>query len=102
MLEKNNYISKLIVSIRLLKSPHLYFLSKTCSVGVFFPTKYLLSICTQTPGWIDKEFLPENRRRLKAAHSFLKGELQSLSIPYLERPATLFVWADLRKVKSCQ
>lgn len=55
----------------------------------------------RTPDWIDKEFLPENRRRLKSAHSFLKGELQSLGIPYLERPAALFVWADLRKVKSC-
>lgn len=52
--------------------------------------------------WIDKEFMPENRCRLKAAHSLLKGELQSMGVPYLERPAALYVWVDLRKVKSCK
>lgn len=50
--------------------------------------------------WLDKEFLPENRCRLKAAHSYLTGELQSMGIPYLQRPAALYVWADLRKVRS--
>lgn len=84
-------------SIMLSTSSHLVLSSLS-----LFPTKYLLPICIGTPDWIDKEFLPENKRRLKAAHSFLKGELQSLGIPYLERPAALFVWADLRKVKSCQ
>ncbi|CAJ1057438.1 -aminocyclopropane-1-carboxylate synthase-like protein 1 isoform X1 [Xyrichtys novacula] len=47
--------------------------------------------------WVDKEFLPENRSRLKAAHSFLKDELQSCGIPYLDWPAALFTWVDLRK-----
>ncbi|KAM8861183.1 1-aminocyclopropane-1-carboxylate synthase-like protein 1 [Synchiropus picturatus] len=47
--------------------------------------------------WINEEFLPENRRRLKAAHRYLTGELQSLGIPYMNRPATLYIWADLRK-----
>lgn len=48
--------------------------------------------------WIDKQFLPGNRSRLKAAHSYLTGELQGLEVPYLDRPAAIFVWADLRKV----
>lgn len=48
--------------------------------------------------WINEEFLPENRRRLKAACSYLTGELLSMGIPFLDRPATLYVWADLRKV----
>ncbi|XP_041650789.1 1-aminocyclopropane-1-carboxylate synthase-like protein 1 [Cheilinus undulatus] len=47
--------------------------------------------------WINKEFLPENRRRLKAAHSYVKSELESMGIPYLDWPATLYVWVDLRK-----
>lgn len=51
----------------------------------------------QDRDWVDKEFLPENRRRLKAAHSYVKDELQSLGIPYLDWPATLYIWIDLRK-----
>ncbi|XP_028263486.1 1-aminocyclopropane-1-carboxylate synthase-like protein 1 [Parambassis ranga] len=47
--------------------------------------------------WINKEFLPENRCRLKAAHSCLTRELIILGIPFLDRPAALYVWADLRK-----
>lgn len=47
--------------------------------------------------WINNEFLPENRSRLKRAHSLVTEELKSLGIPFLDRPATLFVWADLRK-----
>uniref|UniRef100_A0A3B5MUW7 1-aminocyclopropane-1-carboxylate synthase homolog (Arabidopsis)(non-functional) n=1 Tax=Xiphophorus couchianus TaxID=32473 RepID=A0A3B5MUW7_9TELE len=50
--------------------------------------------------WINNEFLPENRRRLKNAHSLLTRELQSLGIPFLDRPAALYVWADLRKYLS--
>lgn len=48
--------------------------------------------------WIDTQYLPGNRSRLKAAHSYLTGELHSLDVPYVDRPAAMFVWADLRKV----
>lgn len=48
--------------------------------------------------WIDKQYLPGNRSRLKAAHSYLTGELQGLDVPYVDRPAAMFVWVDLRKV----
>ncbi|MEQ2220491.1 hypothetical protein ILYODFUR_006062, partial [Ilyodon furcidens] len=50
--------------------------------------------------WIDNVFLPENRRRLKSAHSLLTRELRSIGIPFLDRPAALYVWADLRKYLS--
>lgn len=55
------------------------------------------SSCTVAE-WIDTEFLPRNRSRLKAAHSYVTGELQGLDVPYLDRPAAMFVWADLREV----
>lgn len=48
--------------------------------------------------WIDTQYLPRNRSRLKAAHSYVTGELRGLDVPYLDRSAALFVWADLRKV----
>lgn len=47
--------------------------------------------------WINYDFLPVNRSRLRRAHDFLTNELQSLGIPYLDTSAALFVWADLRK-----
>lgn len=55
-------------------------------------------MCCDCADWINNEFLPENRRRLKNAHSLLTRELRSLGIPFLDRPAALYVWADLRKV----
>ncbi|KAM9377881.1 1-aminocyclopropane-1-carboxylate synthase-like protein 1 [Pholidichthys leucotaenia] len=47
--------------------------------------------------WINEVFLPENRQRLKAVYSYVTRELRSLGIPYLDRPAALYVWADFRK-----
>lgn len=51
------------------------------------------------PDWLNKEFLPENRRRLREAHSYLTEELKQLRIPFLNRNAGFFIWADLSKVK---
>ncbi|XP_070763906.1 1-aminocyclopropane-1-carboxylate synthase-like protein 1 [Enoplosus armatus] len=65
--------------------------------GVSGTTQHQVAQLLQDREWINEDFLPENRCRLKAAHSFLTGELQSLGIPYLDRPAALYVWADLRK-----
>ncbi|XP_022610224.1 1-aminocyclopropane-1-carboxylate synthase-like protein 1 [Seriola dumerili] len=65
--------------------------------GVPGTTQHQVAQLLQDREWISEEFLPENRGRLKAAHSFLTGELQSMGIPYLDRPAALYVWADLRK-----
>uniref|UniRef100_A0A665UUP4 Aminotransferase class I/classII large domain-containing protein n=1 Tax=Echeneis naucrates TaxID=173247 RepID=A0A665UUP4_ECHNA len=60
-------------------------------------TQHQVAQLLQDREWIDEQFLPENRRRLKAAHSYLAQELQSMGISYLDRPACLYVWADLRK-----
>uniref|UniRef100_A0A8D0AHP9 1-aminocyclopropane-1-carboxylate synthase-like protein 1 n=1 Tax=Sander lucioperca TaxID=283035 RepID=A0A8D0AHP9_SANLU len=65
--------------------------------GVSGNSQHQVAQLLQDREWISKEFLPENRRRLKAAHSYLTGELQSMGIPYLDRHAALYVWADLRK-----
>uniref|UniRef100_A0A672FND4 1-aminocyclopropane-1-carboxylate synthase-like protein 1 n=1 Tax=Salarias fasciatus TaxID=181472 RepID=A0A672FND4_SALFA len=47
--------------------------------------------------WISEDFLPVNRRRLKAAHSYVTGELLSMGISYLNSPAAMYLWADFRK-----
>ncbi|XP_072291273.1 1-aminocyclopropane-1-carboxylate synthase-like protein 1 [Eucyclogobius newberryi] len=65
--------------------------------GIPGPTQHQVAQLLRDREWIDTEFLPENRSRLKSAHSFLTYELQSLGIPFLDWPAALFVWADLRK-----
>ncbi|KAK9516887.1 hypothetical protein VZT92_024795 [Zoarces viviparus] len=65
--------------------------------GVSGTTQHQVAQLLQDREWIGGVFLPENRRRLKAAHSYLTGELQSMGVPCLERPATLYLWADLRE-----
>lgn len=57
----------------------------------------LASLFTQTD-WINQVYLPENHARLKAAHSYVAGELRALGIPFLSRGAGFFIWVDLRKV----
>nr|XP_023509677.1 1-aminocyclopropane-1-carboxylate synthase-like protein 1 isoform X2 [Equus caballus] len=47
--------------------------------------------------WINQVYLPENHARLKAAHTYVAGELRALGIPFLSRGAGFFIWADLRK-----
>nr|XP_033940635.1 1-aminocyclopropane-1-carboxylate synthase-like protein 1 isoform X1 [Pseudochaenichthys georgianus] len=65
--------------------------------GISGTTQRQVAQLLQDREWISEEFLPKNRCRLKAAHSYLTGELQSMGVPYLDRPAALYVWADLRK-----
>ncbi|KAM9352489.1 1-aminocyclopropane-1-carboxylate synthase-like protein 1 [Symphorus nematophorus] len=65
--------------------------------GVSGTTQHQVAQLLQDREWISETFLPENRRRLRAAHSYLTGELRSLGVPFLDRPAALYVWADLRK-----
>ncbi|XP_042266536.1 1-aminocyclopropane-1-carboxylate synthase-like protein 1 [Thunnus thynnus] len=65
--------------------------------GISGTTQHQVAQLLQDREWISEEFLPENRRRLKAAHSYMTGELQNMGIQYLDRPAALYVWADLRK-----
>ncbi|XP_060932320.1 1-aminocyclopropane-1-carboxylate synthase-like protein 1 [Limanda limanda] len=65
--------------------------------GISGPTQHQVAQLLQDREWISEEFLPVNRSRLKASHKYVTGELQSLGIPYLDRRAALYVWADLRK-----
>ncbi|XP_040893897.1 1-aminocyclopropane-1-carboxylate synthase-like protein 1 [Toxotes jaculatrix] len=65
--------------------------------GISGTTQHQIAQLLQDRDWISEEFLPENRSRLKAAHCYLTGELRNMDIPYLDRPAALYVWADLRK-----
>ncbi|XP_061533580.1 1-aminocyclopropane-1-carboxylate synthase-like protein 1 isoform X2 [Phycodurus eques] len=65
--------------------------------GISGTTQHQVAQLLQDREWISKEFLPENRRRLKAAHRYLTDELQTMDIHYLDRPAALYVWADFRK-----
>ncbi|KAM4618451.1 1-aminocyclopropane-1-carboxylate synthase-like protein 1 isoform 2-T2 [Polymixia lowei] len=65
--------------------------------GVPGPTQHQVAQLLRDRDWISEEFLPENRRRVQAAHSYLTAQLRSMGIPYLHRPACFYVWADLRK-----
>lgn len=56
---------------------------------------------TQTD-WISQVYLPENHARLKAAHTYVSGELRDLGIPFLSRGAGFFIWVDLRKVTQVE
>ncbi|XP_036924982.1 1-aminocyclopropane-1-carboxylate synthase-like protein 1 [Sturnira hondurensis] len=47
--------------------------------------------------WINQVYLPQNHAQLKAAHTYVAGELRALGIPFLNRGAGFFIWADFRK-----
>ncbi|XP_054443173.1 1-aminocyclopropane-1-carboxylate synthase-like protein 1 [Pteronotus mesoamericanus] len=59
--------------------------------------QYQMARLLQDHDWINQVYLPENHARLKAAHTYVAGELQALGIPFLNRGAGFFIWADLRK-----
>lgn len=68
-----------------------------CFHGVPGPTQYQMAQLLRDRDWLNGEFLPENRRRLREAHSFMTEELKKLDIPFLHRSAGFFIWADLSK-----
>ncbi|XP_045681683.1 1-aminocyclopropane-1-carboxylate synthase-like protein 1 [Phyllostomus hastatus] len=51
----------------------------------------------QDHDWINQVYLPQNHAQLKAAHTYVAGELRALGIPFLNRGAGFFIWADFRK-----
>ncbi|XP_056095176.1 1-aminocyclopropane-1-carboxylate synthase-like protein 1 [Rhinichthys klamathensis goyatoka] len=65
--------------------------------GVPGLTQYQMAQLFRDRDWLNSEFLPENRRRLREAHIFLTEELKKLDIPFLNRGAGFFIWADLSK-----
>ncbi|TRY87234.1 hypothetical protein DNTS_031748 [Danionella cerebrum] len=68
-----------------------------CFHGVPGPTQYQVTQLLRDRDWMNREFLPENKRRLREAHGFLTEELKKLGIPFLQRSAGFFIWADLSK-----
>lgn len=68
-----------------------------CFHGVPGPTQYQMAQLLRDRDWLNSEFLPENKRRLKEAHKYLTEELKKLDIPFLHRGAGFFIWADLSK-----
>uniref|UniRef100_A0A3P8XEC9 1-aminocyclopropane-1-carboxylate synthase-like protein 1 n=1 Tax=Esox lucius TaxID=8010 RepID=A0A3P8XEC9_ESOLU len=65
--------------------------------GVPGPVQHQMAKLLQDRDWIDGTFLPENRRKMHAAHGYMAGELQSLGVPFLHRHACFYIWADFRK-----
>ncbi|XP_066219048.1 1-aminocyclopropane-1-carboxylate synthase-like protein 1 [Saccopteryx leptura] len=59
--------------------------------------QYQMAQLLQDRDWIDQVYLPENHARLRAAHTYVSGELGALGIPFLHRGAGFFIWVDLRK-----
>ncbi|KAK2834385.1 hypothetical protein Q7C36_015086 [Tachysurus vachellii] len=68
-----------------------------CFHGVAGPTQHQVSQLLKDRDWMNKVFLPENRRRLQEAHQYMSTQLTKLSIPYLHRGAGFFIWADFSK-----
>ncbi|KAM6158293.1 1-aminocyclopropane-1-carboxylate synthase-like protein 1 [Rhynchocyon petersi] len=59
--------------------------------------QYQMAQLLRDQDWINQVYLPANHARLKAAHTYVSEELQGLGIPFLNRGAGFFIWADLRK-----
>ncbi|KAF6101847.1 1-aminocyclopropane-1-carboxylate synthase-like protein (inactive) [Phyllostomus discolor] len=59
--------------------------------------QYQMARLLQDHDWINQVYLPQNHARLKAAHTYVAGELRALGIPFLNRGAGFFIWADFRK-----
>ncbi|NWU98293.1 1A1L1 protein, partial [Upupa epops] len=61
------------------------------------PVQHVLSQFLRDRDWLDKVFLPTNRKRLKEARTLLVAGLADLGIPVLSSSGGLYVWADFRK-----
>ncbi|XP_049746885.1 1-aminocyclopropane-1-carboxylate synthase-like protein 1 [Elephas maximus indicus] len=71
-----------------------------CYHGLSGLVQYQLAQLLRDHDWINQVYLPENHARLKAAHTYVSEELRALRIPFLNRGAGFFIWADLRKYLS--
>ncbi|RXM99829.1 1-aminocyclopropane-1-carboxylate synthase-like protein 1 [Acipenser ruthenus] len=65
--------------------------------GVPGTTQHQVAHLLQDRDWINQMYLQTNRARLKASLQYITSELNSLNIPYLDRPAGFYIWADFRK-----
>lgn len=65
--------------------------------GVPGTTQHQVAHLLHDRDWINQVYLQTNRARLKASRQYITSELNSLNIPYLDRPAGFYIWADFRK-----
>ncbi|XP_067850114.1 1-aminocyclopropane-1-carboxylate synthase-like protein 1 isoform X1 [Heptranchias perlo] len=65
--------------------------------GVPGPTQHMVAQLLRDRDWINQVFLSTNRARLKTAHKCIANELTAMGIPFLNRHAGLYIWADFRK-----
>ncbi|TSK45823.1 1-aminocyclopropane-1-carboxylate synthase-like protein 1 [Bagarius yarrelli] len=68
-----------------------------CFHGVSGPTQHQVSQLLKDRDWMNKVFLPENRRRLREAHQYMSTQLTKFNIPHLHSGAGFFIWADFSK-----
>ncbi|EHA99854.1 1-aminocyclopropane-1-carboxylate synthase-like protein 1 [Heterocephalus glaber] len=59
--------------------------------------QYQMAQLLRDRDWINQVYLPENHTRLKAAHTYVLGELRAMGVPFLRGGAGFFLWVDLRK-----
>ncbi|KAG5839061.1 hypothetical protein ANANG_G00200930 [Anguilla anguilla] len=70
--------------------------------GIPGPSQHQVAQLLRDRDWVSREFLPQNRARMEAAHRYVSGALRGLGIPYLHRSSGFYIWADFRKALSEQ
>ena len=57
-------------------------------------------LCLFTSEFLNNVYFPTYHQRLRETHKIVTDKLKELGIPYLHRPAGLYVWADMSKVSN--
>ncbi|XP_074086603.1 1-aminocyclopropane-1-carboxylate synthase-like protein 1 [Macrotis lagotis] len=65
--------------------------------GICGIIQYQIAQLLRDHDWINQVYLPTNRSRIKAAHTYITDELKTLGIPFLNRNSGLYIWIDLRR-----
>eukprot|EP00112_Aurelia_sp_Birch-Aquarium-sp1_P009767 Seg212.10 transcript_id=Seg212.10/GoldUCD/mRNA.D3Y31 product="putative inactive 1-aminocyclopropane-1-carboxylate synthase-like protein 2" protein_id=Seg212.10/GoldUCD/D3Y31 len=59
--------------------------------------QYVLTEMISDFDWLEKVYLPTNKKRLGQAHDYVVKELRKIGVKAFESVAGLYVWIDLRK-----
>ena len=78
-----NFVKDLLFDLRTLVPVHSDQICVSISFSVFLDTVYF----------------PLNLQRLRDTHKIVTDKLTELEIPFLRRPAGLYIWADFSKVR---
>ncbi|XP_072047561.1 1-aminocyclopropane-1-carboxylate synthase-like protein 1 [Amphiura filiformis] len=62
--------------------------------------QHSLKLMLQDKDFLNKIYFPTYHQRLRESHKIVTDKLKELGIPYLHRPAGLYVWANLSKYLS--